>query len=36
MLTCIKDWDLGDERAQHEAEKGMIELKGEGLVEVEG
>ena len=36
MLTCIKDWELGDARAQHEVEKGMIELKEEGLVELEG
>jgi hypothetical protein len=35
MLTCVKDWELGDARAQHEVEKGMMELKGEGLVEVE-
>jgi hypothetical protein len=34
MLTCIKDWELGDARAQHEVEKGMQALKdGEGQVE---
>jgi hypothetical protein len=27
MLTCIKDWELGDARAQHEVEKGMQELE---------
>jgi hypothetical protein len=36
MLTCVKDWELGDARAQHEVEKGMMELKGDGLVEAEG
>jgi hypothetical protein len=33
MLTCIKDWELGDARPQHEVEKGMVELEAEGLVE---
>jgi hypothetical protein len=36
MLTCIKDWELGYARAQHEVEKGMVELEGEGLVEEKG
>jgi hypothetical protein len=27
MFTCIKDWELGDARAQHEVEKGMQELE---------
>jgi hypothetical protein len=27
MLTCIKDWELEDARAQHEVEKGMQELE---------
>jgi hypothetical protein len=27
MLTCIKDWELGDARAQHEVEKGVQELE---------
>jgi hypothetical protein len=36
MLTCVKDWELGYARAQHEVEKGMIELKGDGLVEADG
>jgi hypothetical protein len=36
MLTCVKDWEFGDARAQHEVEKGMVELKGDGLVEAEG
>jgi hypothetical protein len=27
MLTCIKDWELGDARAQHEVEKGMQQLE---------
>jgi hypothetical protein len=27
---------LGYARAQHEVEKGMVELEGEGLVEEEG
>ena len=26
MLTCVKDWELGDARAQHEVEKGLQEL----------
>jgi hypothetical protein len=36
MLTCVKEWELGDARAQHEVEKGMVELEGEGLVEEKG
>jgi hypothetical protein len=36
MQTCVKDWELGDASAQHEVEKGMMELKGDGLVEAEG
>jgi hypothetical protein len=27
MLTCIKNWELGDARAQHKVEKGMQELE---------
>ena len=27
MLTCVKDWELGDARAQHEVEKGMEEME---------
>jgi hypothetical protein len=39
MLTCIKDWELADARAQHEVEKGMQELEdafNQLLVEREG
>jgi len=27
MLTCVKDWELGDARTQHEVEKGMQEME---------
>jgi hypothetical protein len=39
MLTCIKDRELADARAQHEVEKGMQELEdafNQLLVEREG
>jgi len=27
ILTCIKDWELGDARAQHDVEKEILELE---------
>lgn len=27
MLTCLKDWELGDARAQHDVEKEVNELE---------
>ena len=27
ILTCVKDWELGDARTQHEVEKGMQEME---------
>jgi hypothetical protein len=27
MLICVKDWELGDARAQHQVEKEMQELE---------
>ena len=27
MLTCVKDWELGDARAQHEVEKAVQDLE---------
>jgi hypothetical protein len=27
MLTCIKDWELGDARAHHDVENENIELE---------
>jgi len=27
MLTCVKDWELDDARAQHEVEKAVQDLE---------